>query len=76
MKKNLHNKKKECEKTNGSSFPGGSVVTNPPVSAGDVGLIPDLGRSYIPWSTKAHVPQIWSLCSGAQELQLLKPPAL
>ena len=27
------------------SFPGGSVVKNPPVSAGDVGLIPGLGRS-------------------------------
>ena len=27
------------------SFPGGSVVKNPPVSAGDVGLIPGSGRS-------------------------------
>ena len=26
-------------------FPGGSVVNNPPASAGDVGLIPGLGRS-------------------------------
>ena len=26
-------------------FPGGSVVKNPPVSGGDVGLIPGLGRS-------------------------------
>ena len=26
-------------------FPGGSVVKNPPVSTGDVGLIPGLGRS-------------------------------
>ena len=26
-------------------FPGGSVVRNPPVSAGDMGLIPGLGRS-------------------------------
>ena len=26
-------------------FPGGSVVKNPPASAGDVGLIPGLGRS-------------------------------
>ena len=25
-------------------FPGGSVVENPLTSAGDVGLIPDLGR--------------------------------
>ena len=26
-------------------FPGGSGVRNPPASAGDVGLIPDSGRS-------------------------------
>ena len=26
-------------------FPGGSVVENPPVNAGDTGLIPGLGRS-------------------------------
>ena len=26
-------------------FPGGSVVKNPPVNAGDMGLIPGLGRS-------------------------------
>ena len=26
-------------------FPGGSVVKNPPASAGDMGLIPELGKS-------------------------------
>ena len=26
-------------------FPGGSVVKNPPANAGDMGLIPGLGRS-------------------------------
>ena len=26
-------------------FPGGSAVKNPPANAGDVGLIPGLGRS-------------------------------
>ena len=26
-------------------FPGGSVVKNPPVNAGDLGLIPRLGRA-------------------------------
>ena len=26
-------------------FPGGSVVKNPPTNAGDMGLIPELGRS-------------------------------
>ena len=27
------------------SFPGSSVVKNPPVNAGDMSLIPELGRS-------------------------------
>ena len=30
------------------SFPGGSVVKNLPVSAGDMGSIPDSGRSHMP----------------------------
>ena len=30
----------------GLHFPGGSVVKNPPASAGDMGSIPDLGRSH------------------------------
>ena len=29
-------------------FPGGPVVKNPPANAGDMGLIHDLGRSYMP----------------------------
>ena len=28
-----------------ADFPGGSVVKNPPANAGDVGLIPEPGRS-------------------------------
>ena len=31
-------------------FPGGAVVKNPPADAGDVGLIPGLGRSHMPQS--------------------------
>ena len=31
-------------------FPGGTVVENPPASAGDVGSSPGLGRSHMPWS--------------------------
>ena len=31
-------------------FPSDSVVKSPPVSAGDMGLIPDLGRSHMPRS--------------------------
>ena len=29
----------------GKGFPGGSVIKNPPANAGDVGLIPESGRS-------------------------------
>ena len=32
-------------KNPGQSFPGGSVVKNPPANAGDMGSIPGLGRS-------------------------------
>ena len=31
-------------------FPGGTVVKNPPANAGDMGSIPDPGRSHVPWS--------------------------
>ena len=31
-------------------FPGGLVVKNPPANAGDMGSIPDLGRSHMLWS--------------------------
>ena len=48
------------------------MVKNPPASAGDVGLILDLGRSHMPRSNWAHVSQLLSLCSTAREPQLLK----
>ena len=32
------------------SFPGDSVVKNPPANVGDMGLAPGLGRSHVPWS--------------------------
>ena len=34
-----------------SGFPGGSVIKNLPANAGDVGLIPDPGRSHILWGS-------------------------
>ena len=37
-------------KTNGSGFPGGAVVENLPVNAGDTGSSPGLGRSHMPRS--------------------------
>ena len=33
------------------AFPGGSVLKNPPASAGDTGSIPGLGRSHKPRSS-------------------------
>ena len=56
-------------------FPGGAVVKNPPASAGDTGSSPGLGRSRMPWSNKARVPQLQSLRSRAHEPQLLSPRA-
>ena len=51
--------------------PGGTVVKNPPANAGDTGSSPGPGRSHMPWSNKASVSQLLSLCSGAREPQLL-----
>ena len=44
-----------------SGFPGGPVDENHPASARDMGLIPGLGRSHIPWSNKVCAPQLPSL---------------
>ena len=49
------------------------MVKNLPANAGDVGLIPDPGRSHVLRSNKTYTPQLLNLCSRAQELQLLKP---
>ena len=35
------------QRTRLGDVPGGSVIKNPPVNAGDTGLIPGLGRSHI-----------------------------
>ena len=56
-------------------FPGGAVVGNLPASAGDMGLSPGPGRSHMPQSSWARVPQLLSLPSGAREPQLLSPHA-
>ena len=36
--------------TTGLDFPGGTVVKNPPATAGDTGSSPGPGRSHMPWS--------------------------
>ena len=51
------------------------MVKNPPANAGDMGSIPGLGRSHMPRSNKARVPQLLSLRSRAREPQLLGPCA-
>ena len=43
-------------------FPGDLVVKNLPVNAGDMGLIPGPGRFHTLQETKAHAPQLLSLC--------------
>ena len=52
------------------------MVKNPPANAGDMGSSPGPGRSHMPWSNKAHEPQLLSLCSRAHVPQLLKPVRL
>ena len=52
-----------------------SQVKNPPANAGDMGSIPDLGRSHMLRGDYAHVPQLLSLCSRTWEPQLLRPHA-
>ena len=47
------------------------MVKNLPANAGDTGSIPGPGRSHMPRSNEAHVPQLLSLCSRAHEPQLL-----
>ena len=54
-------------------FPGGLEIKNLACSVGDIGSIPSLGRSHIPRGNQALAPQLVSPCSGAHELQLLKP---
>ena len=34
-------------KQGGRGFPGGSAVKNPPADVGDIGSVPDLGRSHM-----------------------------
>ena len=63
----------ECKTVSSLVFPGGSVVKNLPAIAGDMGSIPDPRRSHMPWSDKARVPQLLSLCSRAHAPQRLKP---
>ena len=48
-------------------FPGSAVVKNLPASAGDTASSPGPGRSHMPWSNKAHAPQLLSPCATTTE---------
>ena len=54
------------ESTN-RDFPGGPVLKNGPVKAGDMGLIPGLGRTHMQQSNQVHVPQLLSPCAATNE---------
>ena len=41
-------------------FPSDSAVKNPPANAGDMGLIPGLGR--FPWRRKWQLTPLWYSC--------------
>ena len=60
------------QKLDSWDFPGGTVVKNPPANAGDTGSSLGLGRSHMPRSNEARLPQLLSLCSRAREPQMLK----
>ena len=51
------------------------MVKNPLANAGEMGSIPDLERTHILGTSKAHAPQLLSLCSRAWETQLVSPHA-
>ena len=51
------------------------MVKNLPANARDTGLIPGPGRSHMQQTNQARMPQLLSLCSGAQESQPLHPHA-
>ena len=54
-------------------FPGDSVVKKLPAHAGDMSLIPDLGRPHVLPSNHICAPQLLGWLSRAWEPQLLQP---
>ena len=55
------------------------MVENLPANAGDTGSSPGLGRSHMPRSNKARVPQllslrVWSLFSTTREAAIVRGP--
>ena len=55
-------------------FLGGEVDKNLPAIAGDMGSVPELGRSYMLWSNLARAPQLLrSLCHNQRSHSSEKP---
>ena len=57
-------------------FPSDAVDKNPPVSAGDMGLIPGQGRFHMPKKNRALEPQLLSLCATTTEVHVPRACAL
>ena len=57
-------------------FPGGTVDKKLPVNAGDMGSIPGLGRSHMPQSNEARVPQLLSPSTATTETSVPRACAL
>ena len=58
MRYHLTASSKTIKKSTNRDFPGGPVVKNGSANAGDMGLIPGLGRSHMQQSNKVHVLQL------------------
>ena len=54
-----------CKNKQNGGFPGELVVENLPANAGDRVSMPGLGRSHVPQSSWACVPQLLGLSLGA-----------
>ena len=52
---------------------GVAVVKNLSCNVRDIGFIPGMERSHMPWGNKVRVPQLLSLHSRVHEPQLLSP---
>ena len=56
------------------NFPGGPLVKNLPAHAGDMGLMPRLGRLHVPQGNQAMHCSYWAHAPGARAFQQEKPP--
>ena len=52
------------------------MVKNLSAIAGDTGLMPGQGRSYMPWGHRAHEPQLLSLSAATPEARVPRACAL